>query len=314
GYFVLGPQELYKLTKEIGKFISSFRAVGTEATKAFTDNMESQIAMDEIRQARDDLNDAFSFRRSINWEEEEEAEAAVTAAAEESTAEGSTGGGGGTAAAAVAKGAEETTKGGKKKKIRRRIKKRPKPEPEEGTVQQEGGMMEGFGGERSAFGEDTMESFGGEVNNEGYIDPEPEGGFRTDQAEEEKTTEFSESYPDLGPFGGEEEEGIGMEMGMGMGGGMEEGVASDRFRQQLDVDSWNSSIMENEESLEPLAVIMKKIALLEEEREGKIKMLEEEFRLKSDLEEKFYREKKIILEEGVKEIGGGVGVGGGGIE
>ena len=82
-----------------------------------------------------------------------------------------------------------------------------------------------------------------------------------------------------------------------------------RFQQQVDTDSWNKSIMENEESLEPLAIIMKKIAILEEERGGRIKMLEEEFRMKQDMEERFYREKKQILEEGAAEIGQGVGVG-----
>ncbi|GMI38311.1 hypothetical protein TrCOL_g2817 [Triparma columacea] len=290
GYFVLGPQELYKLTKEIGKFISSFRAVGTEATKAFTDNMETQIAMDEIRQARDELNDAFSFRRSINWEEEEEAELAA-----KKNAEGEEG-----AAAKVAKVEAETDglKGeGKKKKIRRRVKKRPKPEPEEELQQQDEAMVGMAGGEKMNFGEGMMEGFAGEVNNEGYIDPDPSRGFEGDQGEEERDG-LSESYPDLGPVG--EEEG--------------EMMANDRFKQQLDVDSWNSNIMDNEESMEPLAVIMKKIALLEEEREGRIKMLEEEFRMKNDLEEKFYREKKVILEEGAKAIGAGVGAGGAGNE
>ena len=84
---------------------------------------------------------------------------------------------------------------------------------------------------------------------------------------------------------------------------------SDRFQQQLDVDAWNKNIMDNEENLEPLAVIMKKIALLEEEREGRVKMLEEEFRLKQEMEERFYREKKAILEEGASVIGGQVAMG-----
>ena len=246
--------------------------------------------MDEIRQARDELNDAFSFRRSINWEEEEEAELAA-----KENAEGEEG-----AAAKVAKVEAETDrlKGeGKKKKIRRRVKKRPKPEPEEELQQQDEAMVGMAGGGEMNFGEGMMEGFAGEVNNEGYIDPDPSRGFEGDQGEEERDV-FSESYPDLGPVG--EEEG--------------EMMANDRFKQQLDVDSWNSNIMDNEESMEPLAVIMKKIALLEEEREGRIKMLEEEFRMKNDLEEKFYREKKVILEEGAKAIGAGVGAGGAGNE
>ena len=66
-----------------------------------------------------------------------------------------------------------------------------------------------------------------------------------------------------------------------------ENAMNSRFQQQVDTDSWNKSIMENEESLEPLAIIMKKIAILEEERVGRIKMLEEEFRMKQDMEERF---------------------------
>ena len=45
--------------------------MGTQVTENFTENMESQIAMDEIRKAQSDLNSAFDFRRSINWEQEE---------------------------------------------------------------------------------------------------------------------------------------------------------------------------------------------------------------------------------------------------
>mmetsp|Transcript_8183 Transcript_8183/g.12563 ORF Transcript_8183/g.12563 Transcript_8183/m.12563 type:complete len:201 (+) Transcript_8183:130-732(+) len=72
GYFVLGPSDLYKVTKEIGKFVQNFRSLGTEASKTLTDSMESQLELEEIRKAQRELNDAFSFRRSINVDGESE--------------------------------------------------------------------------------------------------------------------------------------------------------------------------------------------------------------------------------------------------
>ena len=69
GYFVLGPSELYKLVKEIGKFVQNFRSLSTEATKSFESTMENQLELTELRKAQAELNDAFSFRRSINTDE-----------------------------------------------------------------------------------------------------------------------------------------------------------------------------------------------------------------------------------------------------
>ena len=73
GYFVLGPSELYKLVKEIGKFVQNFRSLSTEATKSFESTMENQLELTELRKAQAELNDAFSFRRSINTDEMDDA-------------------------------------------------------------------------------------------------------------------------------------------------------------------------------------------------------------------------------------------------
>ena len=45
-----------------------------------------------------------------------------------------------------------------------------------------------------------------------------------------------------------------------------------------------------------------KLALLEDERSANLKRLEEEMRLKEEMEEKFYREKRKVLEEGIREF------------
>ena len=70
---MLGPTELFKLTKEIGKFIQNFRTLGAEATKSFESTMENQVELQELRKAQNDLNNAFNFRRSINVDQEAEA-------------------------------------------------------------------------------------------------------------------------------------------------------------------------------------------------------------------------------------------------
>ena len=73
GYFVLGPSDLYKLVKEIGKFIQNVRNFSTDLSTTFESNMENTLQLEEIRKAQRELNDAFSFRRSINVDEDSEA-------------------------------------------------------------------------------------------------------------------------------------------------------------------------------------------------------------------------------------------------
>jgi len=66
GYFVLGPSDLYRLTKDIGKFVNNLRTLGNEASKTFEDSMENQLELEELRKAQTELNNAFNFRRNIN--------------------------------------------------------------------------------------------------------------------------------------------------------------------------------------------------------------------------------------------------------
>ena len=60
---------------------------------------------------------------------------------------------------------------------------------------------------------------------------------------------------------------------------------------------WNKSVMDSEDALSPLSKIMERLAILEEEKNAADTRLEEEFRLRGELEEKYYREKRSILEE-----------------
>jgi len=59
GYFLLGPTELYRLAKEVGKLVTQLRATATEASTAFSTTMEQQLAIGEITDAANDLQDAF---------------------------------------------------------------------------------------------------------------------------------------------------------------------------------------------------------------------------------------------------------------
>jgi Sec-independent protein translocase protein TatA len=69
----LGPSDLYKLVKSIGSLVQNARTLGTDLTRTFETNMESQLQLEEIRKAQRELNDAFSFRRSINVDQDEDA-------------------------------------------------------------------------------------------------------------------------------------------------------------------------------------------------------------------------------------------------
>lgn len=65
---------------------------------------------------------------------------------------------------------------------------------------------------------------------------------------------------------------------------------------------WNDQVLENEESLSPLAIVMQKIAVLEEEKIAANMRLDEEFARRMELEEKFYEEKRALLEQAAAEI------------
>jgi hypothetical protein len=74
-----------------------------------------------------------------------------------------------------------------------------------------------------------------------------------------------------------------------------------RFQQQLSGD-WNSQILANNDKLDPLAGIMERLAVLEEEKIATDRRLQEEFKLREENEERFYRQKRELLEEAAAQI------------
>jgi Sec-independent protein translocase protein TatA len=277
GYFVLGPSDLYKLTKEIGKGIQNFRTLSSDVTKTFENNMESQLQLEELRKAQRELNDAFSFRRSINVDEEAEAFATTpgSAAAENDDVRDAT-----TSDSAAVSDAP------KKKRKRKRVKKKKVEVP---SVEEANGTATDSVSANVPDLEMPAPWDVDEPDEDERRRVEQELQLREDRMERLKTgtqsplDEFGAPTIDFSESPAEEQE---------------------RFAQQMS-DSWNAQIMANSEELQPLAKVMERLAILEEEKKAADARLEEEFRLRTQLEEKFYREKREILEEAAAEVQAG---------
>ena len=258
---------MYKLTKEIGKFIQNFRTLGAEATKTLETSMESQLQLDDIRKAQRELNDAFSFRRTINVDDDGDAFSTIPSE---------------TRPGAEPIVSSTTASGGKKKlkKIRRR---------------------------KVIVNEEMNNDIDidiNEINIENQIPPN-----RVDMEQALMSGELGMDVPDLDLSEMWSPEEVldkdaallrqnRMERVKGGGYNMElpSPAQQDRFSQQLSGD-WNARILANEDKLQPLALVMERLAILEEEKEAADARLEEEFRLRAELEEKYYKNKRQILED-----------------
>lgn len=308
GYFVLGPSDLYKLVKEVGKFIQNFRTLGAEAAKSFEGTMENQLELGEIRKAQAELNEAFSFRRSINTYEDSDAfdknsfvensaaATATSAAASATTATEEEGD-----VVVEGEGAPPA------KKKRRLVRRKKKKAVEEVDVPSE-------------------EDFLKEYPDLDMLDAEfPETPTAAGYASEEDKLR-AERLERLGGGGGD----ASAEAAAAVGGGepdwltaSEEDVASavldrpaadderdpamesyekQRFQSQMSAEGWNAQIMANEDDLAPLAMVMKRLAILEEEKNAADKRLEEEYERRMNNEDKYYLEKRRVLEEAITDI------------
>lgn len=299
GYFVLGPSDLYKLVKEIGKFIQNFQSFATEATASLENNMESQLQLEEIRKAQRELNDAFSFRRSINVEEDTDPfevnvqsprapETASTPPVTETEYDLSTTTA--TAGAAVAP---------KKKKMRRvKRKKVAPPVPEEATEtvpdpsnknmadkatnqQLENDIPAELNADDEMMKAENkaMESILNGRNDDLKIE-ENDSSKLAAQIREERIERLERSQSQQ-PEYNDDSSSV---------------VEQSRFQQQMSGD-WNSQILANNDKLEPLAEVMNLLAVLEEEKMAADQRLQEEFKAREANEEKFYGEKRKLLEE-----------------
>jgi hypothetical protein len=284
GYFVLGPTELYKIVKDIGKFITNIRTVGAEATASFEGAMENQLALNEIRKAQLELTDAFSFRRSINNAEMELQKQQQSDRSNDFVASANT-------AVSTTEPAEANSNMEvPKKRKRRRVKRQVSAVEDMETMESGYPLMESS----KIMTEETMEE-----------SPEERKMRQERLAKLEASLEESDRLWEKRIQEMEEEDESKLE---GEFKGLKNSFVtspqqqpSSRFLSQLSPE-WNQSVMSNEDKLQPLAKIMEQLALLEEEREATLKRLEEEFRRKNETETLFYEKKRDLLKSAASEI------------
>lgn len=303
GYFVLGPSELYKLVKEIGKFVQNFRSLSTEATKQFESTMENQLELTELRKAQTELNNAFSFRRSINTDEAVDAfegnelfteKAAAASAAATATASGE-----------VVEGDEGTTTTKKKKKRLVRRKKKKVVVEEEEEEEPEVDLERDFATEYPDLDMlDNDDEPSEDVKNK--ISQENDNKLRAERMERLSFggggTESTDDTTTPDWFTASEEEIASEVLNTTPKDPALEAYQTNRFQSQLTAEDWNAQIMANEDKLSPLAMVMQRLAILEEEKAAADRRLEEEYERRMDNEDKYYLEKRKVLEEAAGDI------------
>jgi hypothetical protein len=318
GYFVLGPSDLYKLTKEIGKFVQNIQTFTTEATTLVENNLESQLQLEEIRKAQRELTDAFSFRRSINVDEDSDAFAINAKSPRTSEAELAAGSVTSTATAAPASGTTDATTAptdeaapeATKKKIRRRRVKKKKVEE---VVEEDPFVGFRDNVDQGQLANDVPDLAADDAPNEEGVRAaksleEANEELRRESMEEEaaerrkqRLERLENSYGQ--PAGGEDDALAQKELAStsGYDTSLTDADEQSRFQQQL-AGTWNDRVLANEEDLTPLAEVMERLAILEDEKMSADQRLQEEFRLREENEERYYREKRVLLEDAATKI------------
>ena len=303
GYFVLGPSELYKLVKEIGKFVQNFRSLSTEATKSFESTMENQLELTELRKAQAELNDAFSFRRSINTDEMADAFEGNSFSEKAAEAEAAAAAATATATVASATASEEGTTKKKRRLVRRKKKKVVEEDDEEEPVQEE---------QLDLDRQIAMEYPDLDLLEEETASPEvaakisEEDKLRAERMERLSGGSSGDSSDTPDWFTASEEEiaskilddtptPTSVDPAL-------EAYEKNRFQSQLSAEDWNAQIMANEDKLSPLSMVMQRLAILEEEKNAADRRLEEEYERRMANEDKYYLEKRRVLEDAIEDI------------
>jgi Sec-independent protein translocase protein TatA len=331
GYFVLGPSDLYKLVKEIGKFLQNIRALGTDLTKTFETNMNDVVQIEELRKAQRELNDAFSFRRTINVDSDSEAFTYQAGSAQQNemssgatmmmetttTPNLSSNGGGGAAAVAVPATAI-------KKKVRRRVLKKTDPfvmstdtfglpdlempfAPIDTPLKlsnddfSSSSSSSSYGKEPKEMTADEIADIEREFNQYTMFDEKDDRNAMSydngilstkqyyDEVKEKQLSNNDNDNKSVSPLVPSPKQDT-----------MSNNELS-RFQQQLS-GNWNQQVMANADKLEPITVVMNKIALLEQERIATLNRLTEEFDAKKDAELNFYKQQRDLLDQAAVQI------------
>lgn len=289
GYFVLGPSDLYKIVKEVGKFIQNFRTLSSNLTTSFQSNMESQLQLEEVRKAQRELNDAFSFRRTINVDEDSDAFSTKpkvysdTANYEEDVGSSKTAT---TTTPSMVSGNPTSVSSAEsepRRKIRRRLRKRS---PETVNEVTDWEMPESK--KQPVTFQSNDDNLTNTISVEEAAQIEAEFDKYTDLSSSSSNTK--DRYGQLN-LSSSESNSIDNEVSM----------EQSRFQQQLS-GNWNQQILDNEGTLGSLTTVMNKIALLEKEKLAATRRLEEEFQKRKELEEKYYQEQRKLLDEAARTI------------
>ena len=252
--------------------------------------MESTLQLEEIRKAQRELNDAFSFRRSINVDQESEAFSVEAGSAQANAAAAEAAGAAAAASTAAAAAATTTTTSAgddsttattttKKRKIRRRVKRRPPPTEEAAPP---------------AVAPLTDTPVGPVQNNiPDELDmPSSEPASLSQPPMNTNTTATSSSYS------AEELATIESEFDQYT----DDAAATSRFQQQLS-GQWNDHILDAsaDGSLEPVAWVMQQLAVLDAERTAAQQRLDDEYAERRQLESNYYEKKRKVLEQSMAE-------------
>jgi Sec-independent protein translocase protein TatA len=297
GYFVLGPSDLYKVVKSIGSFVQNARTLTTDLTKTFETNMESQLQLEEIRKAQRELNNAFSFRRSINVDQAEDAFSTTVTTPREGWVEGQDPSEeiaeadelpgavleADEGAASAAANAAAATTAPKKKKLKRR-RRVPLQQPVDDDS--------GDSNSENVYGVPDLEM------------PEIASSSLTEEEQAIIDEEF-ERYTTVS-LGGDDDATAGdvnasqeNEAEVDEAAKAAEALsAQQRFQQQLS-GNWNDQVLASEDVL---TAVLRKLSLLEEEKAAATKRLEEEFERRSQLEETYYSRQREVLESALKQV------------
>jgi len=328
GYFVLGPSDLYKLVKEIGKFIQNFRTLGAETAAAFEGTMEDQLELTELRKAQAELSDAFSFRRSINTDETNAAfdktsfedNVANAAGATAANAGAATGNFTATASDGSTMEVEEGSVAPKRKK--RLVRRKKKKAVEEIDVPSEDDFpLPGEMTDIDSQIKEGVKDYASEYPDLDMLDADLPGADSSSDdvsgasSDEEKLraerlkrltgggggSDAEESEPDW--FTASEED-IASEVlnGQPAKDPALEAFENNRFKSQISPEDWNAQIMANEDKLSPLSMVMQRLAILEDEKNAADKRIEEEYEKRMDNEDKYYLEKRKVLEGAIGDI------------
>jgi hypothetical protein len=264
--------------------------------------MENQLELTELRKAQAELNDAFSFRRSINTDEmadafEGNSFSEKTAAAEAAAAAA-------TATAASATASEEGTTKKKKRLVRRKKKKVVEEEEEEEPVQEEQLdldrqiAMEYPDLDLLEEEESTSPEVAAKISEEDKLRAERmerlSGGSSSDSSDTPdwftaSEEEIASKILDDNPTPTSVDPAL-------------EAYEKNRFQSQLSAEDWNAQIMANEDKLSPLSMVMQRLAILEEEKNAADRRLEEEYERRMANEDKYYLEKRRVLEDAIEDI------------